>query len=193
MERVGWASTYHDLVAVRVEVVSDVLGKRPLLVTPIRLPVRTPLVPHLGRTLAPRLQHVKRMRQVLHDDEARVEDLHTLAVLADDLAVVAALLDVPRQCNRRARGNIPLVEQPLEGDFKMRHGNVGVERDDKVVVFEQRGENVRADPGVVVAVHVLGLVVLVVVAMDLRCCLISHVLRAFPPNTELGPCHSPYR
>ena len=152
-----------------IEVVPDVLRESPLLVTPIRLPIRTSLVPRLRRTIAPSLQHLKRHRQILHNDKARVENLHALAILADNLAPGSLLLDIPRHGDGRPRRNVPVVEEPFEGDFQVCGCDVSVERNDEVVVFEEGGEDMGTDPGVVEAVHVLCLVVLVVVAVDLCC------------------------
>lgn len=65
MEEEWGLRTYDNVVAVRVEVVANKLGERPLLVAPAVLPLPALWVSLLSRALCPGLQHLKSVRQVL--------------------------------------------------------------------------------------------------------------------------------
>lgn len=64
-------------------------------------------------------------------------------------------------------GDVPAVEEELQGHLEMLDDSVGVEEDDELVVAEHLSEYVRLDPGVPVAFDLLRVEELVVVAVDL--------------------------
>lgn len=159
-----------DFVAAGVVVPADVLGEGFLLVAPVLLPVAAPGVLLLVGAFLPCFQHFEGVGQGLRDHDAGVEDELALAVVGGVFVAVEDLARVERHGDGCLGLDAPAVEQPFDGQFEVLDGGVGVDEDDEAVVLEKLGEDVRLDPGVVVAIGFHGARVeeLVVVTVDLR-------------------------
>lgn len=166
--RVG--NTDDDVVAGRVEIVADELGKGALLVAPGFLPLSATRVAFFRRAFGPGLQHLEGVWQVLEHHDTAVEHRFALAVGADSIAVCEYLSCVDGHRDGRIGRDVPPAEEEFHGHFEVLDDGVGVDEDDEFVRRQHRLEDMRLDPAVPVAAHVLGVVELVVVAVDLGCC-----------------------
>jgi hypothetical protein len=84
--------------------------------------------------------------QILRYNESGVE-YHLLPTIAAPAHIVVMDdVGVNRHRNRRLGRDVPPVHEPLERQFEVLDGGVGVHEDDEFVFFEHAGEDVRPDP-----------------------------------------------
>lgn len=112
----------------------------------------------------PILEYLHGVFIVLYDHEAGV-GIGTV----ETIRVVLRFLLVPG-VERHGKGmfglDLPVVEQPFDGQVQPAEGSIGVQEDDKLVVFYLVGEGAGLDPGGVAILEILCLNELVVVAVD---------------------------
>ena len=117
---------------------------------------------HSTRTLHPDFKNLLRIRQVLSNNKASI--YHGISF---DIAEIAVGIEgVQGHGEGSARGDVPAVEEPFEGEMKVPYCGVRVEEDDEFVVREEVRYRVDFGPGFGVAFDGLRAVVFVVVAVD---------------------------